>query len=384
VVGEQEGIMANPVGSSKSFPGRRSRVQGAAAVLAALALVGGAPPASAAQFGAIETFAAVPAVPGFPEGISVQGSRVYVSGPAMAGTAGSGPSKIFVYKKQSGALASEIVVSGENLAFEHALSCNAVDRKRRLYVLTAQLFAPPFAQLGMLRFRKHGKTYVQEAYSDPFPNLPTCVLGPLPVSCALPNDLAFADDGSAYVTDSFQAVIWRVPRGGGAPQVWFQSPLLAGAGPLPIGANGIRLDPERSHVYVSVTFSASNPAVGTIYRIPLVDAPDEADVEVFHQYTGGEAPDGFAFGSSGNLYVTLAGANEISVLTPAGAEAARIASAPSDTIPLDNPANIAFQNSRRSLLVTNHASLSGNAAHFAVLKVFVKDTADPLVEPILP
>jgi hypothetical protein len=89
-------------------------------------------------------------------------------------------------------------------------------------VLTAQIFAPPFAQLGFLRFRRHGSTYLQEAYSDPFPNLPSCQFGPLPVSCALPNDLAFADDGSACVTDSLQAAICRVPPGGGAPQAWLQ------------------------------------------------------------------------------------------------------------------------------------------------------------------
>jgi sugar lactone lactonase YvrE len=385
MIGEQEDVMAHPVGSSKSYSVRRS-LRHSVALFVALASVGATrlPAAGAAQFGDVETFAGIPAMPGFPEGISVRGSRVYVSAPAMAGTAGTGPSRVFVYKRRSGAQTSEIVVSGEDLSFEHALSCNAVDRTGGLYVLTAQLFAPPFARLGMLRFRKHGQTYVQETYSDPFPNLPTCVFGPLPVSCSLPNDLAFAADGTAYVTDSFQAAIWRVPPGGGPPQVWFQSLLLAGAGPLPIGANGIRLDPGRSHVYVSVTFSASDPAVGTIYRIPLVDEPEEAEVEVFHQYTRGEAPDGFAFGRSGKLYVTLAGSNEISVLAPDGTETARIASAPGDSIPLDGPANIAFEDSSRSLLVTNHASLSGNAAHFAVLKVFVNDTADPLEKPVLP
>lgn len=341
-------------------------------------------PARAAQFGDIETFASVPATPGFPEGISVDGNRVYVSGPATAGTANTGPSKVFVYDRKTGALDTEVVVSGENLAFEHALSCNAVDADGRLYVLTAQLFAPPFAQLGMLRFTKQDQTYIQDAYSDPFPNLSTCVFGLLPVSCALPNDIAFADDGTAYVTDSFQAAIWRVPPGGGAPEVWVQSALLAGGGPFPIGANGIRLDPEREHVYVSVTFSAANPGIGAIYRLPLADEPDETEIELFHTYTQGEAPDGFAFGASGDLYVTLAAANEISVLAPDGTETARIASTPSDAIPLDAPANIAFDNSSKSLLVTNHASIIPNPAHFAVLKVFVADTADPLAEPILP
>src|SRR5262249_33949009 len=57
--------------------------------LASLPLAHAAEP----HFGEIETFANVPATPGFPEGISVDGNRVYVSGPATAGTGGTGPSK---------------------------------------------------------------------------------------------------------------------------------------------------------------------------------------------------------------------------------------------------------------------------------------------------
>jgi hypothetical protein len=33
----------------------------------------------------------------------------------------------------------------------------------------------------------------------------------------LPNDIAFAP------TDSMQATIWRIPKGGGTPKIWFQS-----------------------------------------------------------------------------------------------------------------------------------------------------------------
>jgi hypothetical protein len=36
----------------------------------------------------------VPAAPGFPEGISVAGNRVYVSGPARDATVATGPSKV--------------------------------------------------------------------------------------------------------------------------------------------------------------------------------------------------------------------------------------------------------------------------------------------------
>ena len=55
----------------------------------------------------------------------------------------------------------------------------------------------------------------------------------------LPNDIVFAANGTAYVTDSTQATIWWVPPGGGAPQIWFQDPRLASPS---FGPNGIRID----------------------------------------------------------------------------------------------------------------------------------------------
>src|SRR3954471_1935080 len=117
-----------------------SLLRSALALLTLVAPGATLPPARAAQFGDIETFASVPASPGFPEGISVDGNRVYVSGPARDATAGTGPSKVLVYDRKTGALDSEVIVSGEDLDFEHALSCNAVDGDGRLYVLTDQLF----------------------------------------------------------------------------------------------------------------------------------------------------------------------------------------------------------------------------------------------------
>jgi sugar lactone lactonase YvrE len=337
--------------------------------------------AEARQIGDIETFAAFPEDPGFPEGIAVDGNRVYVSGAATFGTAGKGPSKILVYHKPSGALAQTIVVAGEALALEHAVTAVATDGAGRVYTLSTQL--------GLLRFTRHGKGYTQEIYGAPLPDLPACGAAPPGVDCAptqddlppLVNDVVFDEDGFAYVTDSFQATVFRYAPGGGAPEVWFQSALLSGGGPLPFGVNGIRFDPEREHAYLSVTSPSSDPGHGLIYRLPLVEAPDEADLEVVHDYTAGEGPDGMAFGASGRLYVALASSNQISVLAPDGSEETRIQSVAGADVPLDAPANIAFDNHSKSLLVVNHAFLSGDAEHFAVLKVFVGDRADPLDEP---
>jgi DNA-binding beta-propeller fold protein YncE len=322
-------------------------------------------------FGTITKFASVPPVPGYPEGVAVHGNSVFVSGPARFGTAGTGPSAIHVYNRKTGQLVQTIVVQGEALAFEHALSNIAIDGQGRIYALSTQL--------GLIRFTKQGQSYQQSAYGAPLPDIPP--VSPGPDFPPIPNDVVFDDDGNAYVTDSLQATIFRYGPGGGAPTIWFQSPLFVGSGPIPFGPNGIRLDPEREHVYVVVTTSPTDPNTGTIYRLPLVDSPLAADLETFHVYAAGEGPDQLAFAADGKLYVTLAFTNQISILSTSGAEITRISSQVGDEVPLDNPAGIAFDSRTKSVLVANHALLSGNPAHFAVLSVYVGETGDPLSQP---
>lgn len=338
---------------------------------------------AATEFSGIQTYATVPADPGFPEGVAVHGDRVFVSGPARFGTAGTGPSAIQVYDRDSGALEATIEVAGEALAFEHALSNIAMDNSGRIYALSTQL--------GLIRFTRMGSSYIQEAYGAPIPDLPTCTAVPegpcSPTLIDMPpivNDVVFDAAGNAYVTDSLQASIFRYGPGGGAPEIWFQSPLFEGGGPIPFGTNGIRLNPARTHAYVVVSTSIFNPIEGTIYSLPLVDSPAAGDLEVFHQYTGGELPDQLAFASNGQLYVSLALSNQISILAADGAELTRLQSAPGEDIQLDTPAAIAFNSRDKTLLIANHALLSGNPASFAVLELYTDDAGDPLEKPTLP
>lgn len=117
----------------------------------------------------------------------------------------------------------------------------------------------------------------------------------------IPNDIAFAPNGDAYVTDSFQATIWRIPKGGGAPMVWFQDSRFASAY---IGVNGLRFNPAGTRVYVSVTTDLLGAA--SIYSLPLVDKPAKGQLALFHRFGLAELPDGFTFGSTGDLHIAMA------------------------------------------------------------------------------
>lgn len=333
-------------------------------------------------FGDVNVLAQVP-LPGFPEGIVTSGNRTYVTGPATFGTAGNEtPSKIWVYRTNNGKLLGAIDVIGEDLSQEHANSCAAMDGFGRLYVLNTQL--------GVLRYGPF-----QETWGEPLPDLPPCAdvlagdeCSPLPVDTPpLPNDLAFDQFGNLYVTDSLQATIWRYSKFGGQPSIWFQDIRLA-PGPTmgDIGVNGIRINPEGTEVYVSVSLDFEEK--GHIYTLPLVPSPTPEDLQVFHSFAPGDVPDGMAFGTSGVLWVADAApfSSGIIGLRSDGSEVFRFTNPQGAPInPYDSPANIAF-NGRGSLLVTNHAFVTGGDTpeQFQVLEVYVNDQEGKLWEPLIP
>ena len=334
-------------------------------------------------FGDVQVLATVPFPPGFPEGIAVNGNKVYVAGPARFGTAGEPPSKVFAYDTSDGNLVNTYTIQGENLGQDHANSCIAFDGQGRLYVVNLQL--------GIVRIDLGSGQ--QEVYAPPIPNLLPCSTAPVNTACSptlfdlppLPNDIAFDEAGNLYLTDSFQATIWRIPPGGGQPAVWFQDSRLD----TPFGPNGLRMDPTGTQMYFAVTADGVGPfgnfLGGKIYVLPLVGSPTGADLQVFHQYSG-EAPDGIAFGRSGKLYVALAAPfnSGVSILRPDGTEEVQLHNASGSPIfPYDSPANIAF-NKRGSLLLSNHAFATGVPSNFTVLDVFVDDKESPLARPNLP
>lgn len=208
------------------------------AVLLALSMT--PTPAPAQTLGDSSVIAPVP-LPGFPEGIATRGNRFYVSGPAAFGQP-LGSAFVQAYDIRTGVLEATYPITITNpFAGMSGASCAAFGPDGKLYVVE------PFVGVICLHL-DHGNT--QSVYSAFTPSGPSLL-----------NDLSFDDDGNLYVTDSFQATIFRIPPGGGTPVVWFTDPRLAGDPFVPFGVNGIRIDKNNKKLYVSVT--AEN---GTLVR----------------------------------------------------------------------------------------------------------------------
>ncbi len=298
---------------------------------------------------------------GLPEGITTRGNHFYVSGPADFGQP-LGSAYVHAYDISTGTLEATYPINISNpYAGMSAASCAAFGPDGNLYVIE------PFVGVIRMTLDPGNSQSVYSAFT--------------PTGPSLLNDLAFDDDGNLYVTDSFAATIYKVPAGGGAPVVWFSDPALAGNPDIPFGVNGIRIDKNNKNVYVSVTVDAVYD--GKIYRLPLVDSPDADDLELFSSL-GLTGPDGIAFGKSGKLYVAQALSSTITVLNPDGSVAAVYTGPAVDPqgvpVPWANPANIAFNDKERTLLVTNHASLVDprNPDLFLVFDVYVDDKGAPL------
>jgi sugar lactone lactonase YvrE len=204
----------------------------------------------------------------------------------------------------------------------------------------------------------------------------------------MPFDLVFDDAGFAYVTDQNLAAIWRIPPGGGEPQLWFQDTRLFG---YLFGAAGIRIDPLGRQLYFTVALS-QHPATaraGIVYRLPLVERPSAAQLQEVFRYPAQSLPMGIAFGASGKLYVALAGPDQISILRSDGEQLQEERRFPSPEengrrdVPYDTPLGVAFDGCG-SLLVTNSNAFSApTPAHWAVFDVFVGDTGAPLARPAI-
>ena len=336
--------------------------------------------ASAQEPYAVSVFSRVPD-PGQPEGIAVApDGTVYVG----TNNAGDGtrspkqPSKIFAYD-ENGALKREYVVTGQDTSNNlYGVYGLATDLGGNVY----------FADRVPARIVKLDPIGGAQSDYARFPDLKPCSAG-VGEPCSrttgdqppFPNSLAWGPANSLYVTDGAQAGIWRILPGGGEPTLVRSDPLLE----APVaGPNGIVVDPDGKTMAFAQSNFPPGPtpeyANGRIYRLPL---SGDGALKLVWEGRPFDVPDGIALARSGNIWVALAGPDQVGVIEPSGREIARVPQSMTQNsqqeIPFDKPASVAFLGNR--VLVTNQSLFNRNPQNWAVLAVAA---GEPGVKPFGP
>ena len=280
------------------------------------------------------------------------------------------PSRVLEYSGD-GTLVRSWTVRGQDLSTAHGVQVTTSDALGRLVLLDK---APARA---LLLDRRTG---TQDTYAT-FADLPDR-LGQSP----MPDYGAWGPDGSLYVTDYQQAVIWRVPPGGGAAQVWLADPRLDGG---PFGTAGIALAPDGRTLLVAqgseAGLAAGNPATGRLFTVPI--QPDGKPGPLRQLWESGlaDAPDGFAIARSGRIYVALIGpSNQIAVVGPDGRELERFPRLPltgdnGSPVPFDSVSSVMFLGTR--LIVAQQSYERGDPNHQAILDVEAGEEGVPELIP---
>ena len=205
-------------------------------------------------------------------------------------------------------------------------------------------FNPVFGNLLVLDF---GAGTVLDV--NPHSGLSTVKAGPFANSGL--NALTFDSAGNAYVSDSFNGVIWKVPQSGPAT-TWSSDPLLGPGTGLtpPFGANGVEFNNDHSILYVA------NTAFHQIIQIPVNHDGTAGKASIL--ITGINAPDGIAVDDKGNIWICANQQDEIDVIDKTG----KVIAKRGDFRGIDQngiaqgllfPASLAFSQDKKTLYVSN-------------------------------
>jgi len=303
-------------------------------------------PAAAAQspLTTIGLFARVPD-PGAPEGIAVaRDGTVYVATDNAEGHGGAGPSKVLRYSP-AGVLQGAVEIAGQPANRTVGLAGLAIEPGGALLVADASTGR-------IIRLDSAGQRTVATLL-----DLPACggvVAAPLGCEPGTvnhrpePRGIVVDSAGVIYVTDAGQGIIWRIDATG-VPRPLHRDAAYSGSSAL----GGIAIDKAGELVF----------AAGRVYALPVDAIGRTGTRRLFAEISPGDGALGVTADASG-VYVSLAKANRILILTPAGAERGRVVSSDGDPVPLDAPSGIAVSGSR--LLITNQ-SATNDANDWAVL-----------------
>jgi sugar lactone lactonase YvrE len=320
--------------------------------------------------------------PGQPEPVAIGGDgRVYVGTNQQGKGDASAPSRIFAYSR-TGTLLRQYVIKGQDLSEDHGIQGIAVDGAGRLFALD-RAADPRVVAIDPKSGRQ--RTYAR------FRDVPSCSAAGQNGDCSAtmgdspsgPDYAVFGPGGALYVTDIDQALIWRVPRGGGRASVWLTDPRFESV----FGPNGIQLVDGGRRLLLAVTATfpspSDTPTSGALFEIPLRgEKRRPGHAEELWRSRPVDGPDGFAVGRSGTVYLALAGTNQIVVISSSGEEIARLPASPAENaameVPLDGPASAAFLGKR--VLITNQ-STAGNPSSWAVYDLYAGERGLPLFRP---
>jgi sugar lactone lactonase YvrE len=274
-------------------------------------------------------------------------------------------------------------VSGQDLSKPHGVQVATHDGRGRLLLLDKTS--------GRI-IRLDPRSGSQTLYSQ-VPDLPVCGSPGASAACSpalvdqapMPDYATWGPDGSLYVTDYQQAVIWRIPPGGGPAGIWLADRRLDGG---PFGTGCITMLPDHHTLLFD---QASNgglgtltPTTGKLYTVPIAPGGGPGPLTQIWESGPGDAPDGCALASSGDIYIALVGAsNQIVELNRSGQEIARFGQqftgANNSPVPFDSPSGVAFLGTQ--LIIANQSYASGTKANQALLSLETGEAGQPVFVP---
>lgn len=236
----------------------------------------------------VRVFTRIPS-PGSPEPIAIGLDRTVYVGTNQLGKGGPGnadaPSRVFAYSAD-GRLLRTYVLKGQDLSDDHGIQGLALDARDLLYILDRSA-SPRVVVLDP-------ETGAQREYAT-FRDVPSCADAGRTSDCSAtggdrpsgPDYGTFAPDGSLYVTDIDQALIWRVPKGGGRAEVWFTDPQLES----PFGPNGIQFRADGRTLLFVVT-AENGATTGALYELPVRPDGRPGQLGLFWRSKPFDGPDG--------------------------------------------------------------------------------------------